>query len=331
MERGLDLVRLLADGAYHSGEIIAGRLGISRAAVWKSVVRVRERYGLAIESVRGRGYRLIAPLELLDAARILAALRDQGRGDIVRLEIHDQIESTNSRLMAEADTGAPSGTVCLAERQTAGRGRRGRTWVSPFGANIYLSVLWRYPLPPAALGGVSLAAGVAVAAALREAGVRDLTLKWPNDLLWRRRKLGGLLLEVAGEAQGPSHLVAGLGLNMQMHPGQGADIDQPWTDLASALSASMPGRNALAASLVGALCGALERYGREGLTPFLEGWESFDRLRGETVSLHLGEQVITGTHAGIDPNGGLLLETAEGMRSFHAGEVSLRPAEETTP
>ena len=326
MERGLELVRLLADGDYHSGEAIAARLGISRAAIWKSMVRVRERYGLTLESVRGRGYRLLAPLELLDAGRILAILRNQGQAAVSRLEVHDQIDSTNAHLLAEAQTGAPSGTVCLAERQTAGRGRRGRIWVSPFGANIYLSVLWRYPLPPAALGGVSLAAGVAVAAVLREAGIDDLTLKWPNDLLWRRRKLGGLLLEVVGEAQGPSHLVTGLGLNLRMELGQGAAIDQPWTDLASAVAGPLVGRNALAARLIAALCDALERYGRQGLAPFLADWESLDGLRGETVSLHLGERVITGTHAGIDPDGALRLDTPEGERSFNAGEVSFSPA-----
>ena len=323
MARPVDLVGLLADGRLHSGEAIAARLGISRAAVWKSMVQVRERYGLEVESIRGGGYRLSAPLELLDAERILAALPSAGPGTVARLEIHDQIDSTNSRLMAEAQGGAPTSTVCLAERQTAGRGRRGRVWVSPFGANLYLSVLWRYALPPAALGGVSLAVGVAVAGVLREAGAEDLTLKWPNDILWRRRKLAGLLLEVVGEAQGPSHLVAGLGLNLRMDPRQGTDIDQPWTDLASALAAPLPGRNALAARLIRALSEALERYGQQGLAPFLDDWDSFDGLRGETVSLRLGERLITGTHLGVGPDGALRLDTREGVRSFHAGEVTV--------
>lgn len=321
----LDLVRLLSDGDYHSGETIAQGLGISRAAVWKALRRLSLELGLPIESRRGCGYRLAAPLELLDAGSIVAVLGELGQGGISRLEIHDRIDSTNARLMAEGAAGAPGGTVCLAERQTAGRGRRGRPWVSPFGANLYLSILWRDPLAPAALGGVSLAAGVAVARILRQCGVRELGLKWPNDLLWRRRKLGGLLLEVSGEAQGPSFLVAGLGLNLQMGEDQGSAIDQPWVDLSRALDGTLPGRNRLAAMLIDALAEALVGYGEAGLAPFLPDWDSFDLLRGERVSLRLGDRTIAGEHAGIGPDGSLRLRTTEGIRQFHAGEVSLRP------
>jgi BirA family transcriptional regulator, biotin operon repressor / biotin---[acetyl-CoA-carboxylase] ligase len=331
VDRAVELVRLLADGGYHSGEAIAGRLGITRAGVWKLMPRVREQLGLAVESVRGRGYRLVAPLDLLDAGRILEALRAEGEPPLARLEIHAQVDSTNARLMAEAQAGAPTGTVCLAERQTAGRGRRGRNWISPFGSNLYLSILWRYPLAPAVLSGVSLAAGVAAAGVLRDSGVTDLTLKWPNDLLWRRRKLGGILLEVAGEAQGPSLLVAGLGINLRMPGDQGRVIDQPWVDLAGILGDRLPGRNCLAARLIAALCGALGRYGQLGLGPFLADWDSFDGLRGEPVRLLLGERVIEGTYGGIDPDGALRLVTAEGVQSYHAGEVSLRPVEAPDP
>ena len=331
MDRTLGLIRLLADGGFHSGEAIAAELGISRAGVWKAVARVREQLALAVESVRGRGYRLAAPLELLDAGGILEALSAEGQPTLARLEIHDQIDSTNARLMVEAQAGAPSATACLAERQTAGRGRRGRTWVSPFGSNLYLSLLWRYPLAPAALGGVSLAAGVAVARVLRDSGVPELILKWPNDLLWQRRKLGGLLLEVGGEAQGPSFLVAGLGINLRMPKDQGPVIDQPWTDLAGILGDPLPGRNRLAARLIAALCSALECYGQHGLEPFLADWDTFDGLRGEPVRLLLGERAIEGTHVGIAPDGALRLATAEGVQSYHAGEVSLRPAEARGP
>ena len=207
----------------------------------------------------------------------------------------------------------------------AGRGRRGRPWVSPFGANLYLSILWRYPLAPAALGGASLAAGVAVAQVLRRYGVGQLGLKWPNDLLWRRRKLGGLLLEVSGEAQGPSFLVAGLGLNLRMSEDQGSAIDQPWADLYQAMDGALPGRNRLAAQLIDALAQALGGYGETGLAPFVPDWEGFDVLRGEPVWLHLGDRTVAGEHAGIGPDGSLRLRTPEGIRHFHAGEVSLRP------
>jgi BirA family biotin operon repressor/biotin-[acetyl-CoA-carboxylase] ligase len=331
MDRALELVRLLADGGLHSGQAIASALRMTRAGVWKTAKKVRERLGLRIESVRGRGYRLDAPLDLLDAGRILGALDPQAQTLIARLEIHDQIDSTNARLMAEAQAGAPTGSVCVAEHQTAGRGRRGRVWVSPFGSNLSLSLLWRYPLAPAALGGVSLAAGVAAARVLRDQGVQDLNLKWPNDLLWKRRKLGGLLLEVGGEAQGPSFLVAGLGINLRMPEEQGRHIDQPWTDLASALGGPLPGRSDLTARLIAALGAALDCYGRLGLEPFLADWDDFDGLRGEAVRLELGDRVIEGIHAGIAPDGALRLETARGVQTFHAGEVRLRAAEASQP
>ena len=326
-ERSLSLVRLLADGRLHSEEAIARALGLTRAGVWKAVVRARDQWGIEIVAVRGQGYRLAAPLDLLDPGRILSELKAQGQPPPARLEVHDRIDSTNARLMAEARAGVPAGTVCLAERQSAGRGRRGRVWVSPFGSGLYLSLLWRSPLGPAALGGASLAAGVAVARVLRDAGVSELALKWPNDLLWKRRKLGGLLLELGGEAQGPSFLVAGVGINLRMPGALGRTLDQPWTDLATILGASLPGRNALAARLIAALSSALETYGTLGLEPFLADWERFDGLRGEPVRLHLGEQVIEGIHAGLAPDGALRLVTAEGLRSYHAGEVSLRPSE----
>jgi BirA family biotin operon repressor/biotin-[acetyl-CoA-carboxylase] ligase len=326
MPQGLDLIRLLADGDYHSGEALAQGLGISRTAVWKALRKAADHYGLVLESATGRGYRLATALELLDPTLILGELSSAGRQRLARLEVHDQLDSTNNRLMAEATGQAPTGTVCLAERQTAGRGRRGRTWVSPFGTNLYLSVLWRYPVGPAALGGVSLAAGVVVAEVLTRFGLTDLRLKWPNDLLWRHRKFGGLLLEVAGEAQGPSHLVVGLGLNLRLDQAQGQAIDQPWTDLREAMGSQIPGRNRLAAALIDGLLGMLERYGDVGLKPFLEEWGRFDLQRGQRVCLQLGGRSIEGDYAGIDPDGALRMNTAAGPMRAHSGEVSLRMA-----
>jgi BirA family biotin operon repressor/biotin-[acetyl-CoA-carboxylase] ligase len=327
------VLRLLADGELHSGAELAAHLGVTRAAVWKILRAAVDELGLELSSIRGKGYMLAAPLELLDPVRIEAGLSDLSCGLLGGLEVLDSVSSTNTRLMRRARDGAPSGLVCLAERQLAGRGRSGRRWVSPFGSNIYLSVLWRYPLAPAELGGLSIACGVAAARALKAAGVADIGLKWPNDLHWRRRKLGGLLLEVAGESQGPSHVVVGIGVNSRLSPGQAAGIDQPWTDLASALSDApddgrgdvRPGRNAVAALLIDALFPALIEFGNAGLDPFLPDWRAFDTYLGEPVALIMGERRITGTCAGVGADGALLLDTGEGRRAFHAGEVSLRP------
>lgn len=319
------VVRLLADGGLHSGEALAAALGVSRAAVWKAVQRAAAGLGIEVEAVRGQGYRLARPLVLLDTDAIAASLDAEARRRIAAIEVLDDIDSTNSHLLRAAANGAASGLVCLAERQRAGRGRLGRPWVSPYGGNLYLSMLWRYPLPPAALGGLSLAAGVAVARGLAAAGAEGVGLKWPNDLHWRRRKLGGLLIEVAGEVQGPSQVVVGVGVNLALTAGQGAGIDQPWVDLAEVLGVTTPPRNLVAARLVDALSAALVQFGCDGLGAFLDDWRALDAYRGEPAEIIDGDRRIGGVLAGIDAGGALLLDSAGGRRTFAAGEVSLRP------
>lgn len=326
METHLKVIRLLADGELHSGGALAERLGISRAAVWKAVHRAGEIFDLEVRSVRGRGYQLAEPLELLDRERILAEISGDTGREIARIEVYDDIDSTNSYLLREAAEGAPSGSLCFAERQTSGRGRHGRIWVSPFGTNVYLSLLWRYPFGPGRLGGLSLAAGAAVAGILEKEGAAEVALKWPNDVLWRRRKLAGLLLEVAGEAQGPSLVVVGLGLNTRLVKSRATDIDQPWVDLESIPGLAGVGRNRLAGRLADRLIGAMLRYGNQGFGPFLPDWERFDLYRGERVELRLGKQTKVGVHAGIDSQGALRLDTGGSIETYQAGEVSLRPA-----
>lgn len=321
----MQLIRLLADGSLHSGETLAAQLGMSRAAVWKALRRVRDRFGLALVSERGRGYRLETPIELLDPACILGALSPRTRDALADLQIHQQIDSTSRHLMRASALGAASGTICLAEHQTAGRGRLGRLWVSPYGANLYLSGLWRFPSGPAGLGALSLAAGVVVADVLQRAGAQGVGLKWPNDVLWCRRKLAGILLEVTGEAQGPCVLVLGVGVNLRMTRRAGQGIDQPWVDLTEVLGESgAVSRNRLAANLIDGLSDAIERFLREGLEPFLSGWHALDVCRGHPVRLSMGERKIDGTALGVGMDGALCLSTLEGERRFHAGEVSLR-------
>lgn len=234
METEIRLIQLLADGERHSGAALAAELGISRAAVCKAVARASQKLGLDILAVKGQGYRLTAPLELLDPRDIQARLSSAVREHAGPIHCFDQIDSTNAWLLEQSTQGAASGTCVLAERQTAGRGRRGRVWHSPFGSNLYLSMLWRFDAGPAALGPLSLAAGTAVAQALQYLGVSGVQLKWPNDIHWQARKLGGLLIEVAGETHGPSQAVLGLGLNIRMPDGAKDRIDQPWVDLRQA-------------------------------------------------------------------------------------------------
>ncbi|NIR59287.1 MAG: bifunctional biotin--[acetyl-CoA-carboxylase] ligase/biotin operon repressor BirA [Gammaproteobacteria bacterium] len=319
------LIRHLADGRFHSGEALGKALGISRAAVWKQM-RGLEALGLSVHSVRGRGYRLAEPLELLDPDRLRARLSPQGRQLLACLEVLDEIDSTNRHLMDRAGGGGRSGEAALAERQTAGRGRRGRGWYSPFAAHCYLSLLWRFgeaPLP----SGLSLTAGVAAARALERLGVAGVRLKWPNDLSWEGRKLGGILIELAGESAGPCAAVAGVGINVRMPAGaEPAPIDQPWIDLVRIAGRAAPGRNAVAAGVLDELLVSLARFEREGFAPFRSEWERRDALAGRAVEVRSHDRVEHGRAVGVDEGGAFLVARGGETRRYVSGEVTVRAA-----
>jgi len=318
------LIRCLADGKFHSGELLAQQLGLSRAAIWKQIKGLREQWGMEIHAVSGRGYRLAHPLELLQQDKILVTLPPEIKDSLSGLEIHGILGSTNEYLMSQIADGVPSGQTCLAEQQTAGRGRRGRKWISPYGSNIYLSIFWRFSLAPIELSGLSLAAGLATVRALNRLGVTEVGLKWPNDILWQERKLAGLLLEVTGESGGPSQVVLGLGLNTHMSNQQGENIDQPWVDLTNIPGGEKIGRNQLAAELIHQLVNALKQFESSGLPPLLEEWQQQDLYHNKMIALQMGNRAIVGKHVGIDKNGALLLLHAGEISAYYAGEVSLR-------
>lgn len=312
------LLTWLSDGKFHSGEALATRLGMGRSAVWKHI-KALEAAGVSINAVAGKGYRLPEPLLLLDRDRILAAMDDAAwvRG----LDIHTSTASTNLSVLERSGQGG--GFVCLAEHQSAGRGRRGRHWVSPFGANLYLSVLWQLQELKAVQSALSPAIAVAVTEALAEFGIADIGLKWPNDLYWNKRKLAGILLELAGESNGPYQVVAGIGINVNM-PRSAADaIDQPWVDVAT-ITGRHQDRNLLAAKVLSHVGRALAAFGEAGFAPFLARWRAHDICAGRAVSILLGEDVIEGTGIGIDQYGALEVDLGGKIRTFHAGEVSVR-------
>ena len=314
----LRIVRMLADGQFHSGEKIADSLGVSRAAIWKQLSQIRERMGIEIFAVRGKGYKLSAPLELLDHDLIHSKLGYAARELLSELEIRDRIDSTNSYLMARIPEGIDSGHVCISEQQTAGRGRMGRR------SNIYLSIHWRYPLPIAELSGLSLAAGVAVARCLDSLGIEGIELKWPNDVLWQNRKLAGLLLEVSGEHGGPSRVVLGLGLNCRIGREYAVDIDQPWVALSQVPGGGGLSRNTLMAALLEHLLDTLNRFEQEGLTPLIPAWKLYDSYLGKSVVVRMGAHSIEGVYQGIDRNGALLILQEGRVQTYYGGEISLR-------
>jgi BirA family transcriptional regulator, biotin operon repressor / biotin---[acetyl-CoA-carboxylase] ligase len=313
-----NLLTILSDGEFHSGEELSQCLDVSRTAVWKQVARL-EGLGIEINAVKGRGYRLTEDLDLLSLALIYEQLNESTYETFNRIDLHLSTSSTN-RLAADVKV-APF--ACLAESQTAGRGRRGREWVSPFAKNIYLSVAWNFSEQGAALDSLSLCVAVAIAKALRELGCEAVGLKWPNDLLYQNRKLAGILLEASGELGGAIRVVIGIGLNVSMSVEQGRAIGQQWISLAELVPGNIS-RNKVAAALLNSLAAALPAFEQHGFAAFEEDWHSFDCLINRPVDLHIGAQIIPGVARGVDPTGALLIEQDGLIKAYRGGEVSVR-------
>ena len=308
------LLAVLADGAFHSGEQIGAELGISRAAISQQIKSLRL-LGLEIFSITGKGYRLNTPLDLLNT-EILQHLT-------AGASIHTcaVIDSTNQYMMAQLERWQ-KGECLLAETQTAGRGRRGRHWHSPFGSQFIMSMYWRLDDGPSAAMGLSLAIGVAVVQALESAGYRDLSLKWPNDIYMARRKLAGILVEMSAAVGGICHLVIGVGVNLNLPDAVIAQLDQPCAHLAE--QPVVVERNQLSATIIRALRNALTLFEQQGLTAFLTEWNRLDIFMQQPVKVLQGNQVIHGIYCGIDGQGNMLLQDHEGMHKFVGGEISLR-------
>lgn len=320
----LRLIDALAPGEWQSGEALAAEAGVTRAALAKRVTHLRE-WGLQVEAEAGRGYRLAQPLQRLDAANIHALLPAQARAKLRHVEVLTRTDSTNQRLL-EADS-AQDPQALFAELQTAGRGRRGREWRSPFGANLYLSLAWSFPTWPPQLSALSLAVGVACARALRKAGLDQVMLKWPNDLRIGDDKLGGILIEQRGEAGGACRVVIGIGINVSMSPEQAGTLGQPWTSVQAALATSgrePPHRNALAAGLLAELITAITEFETAGFTPFLHDWATLDATANQQVRIEGGGEPLQGIGRGVDAQGALIVEAQGRRHHVHAGEVSLR-------
>lgn len=320
-----ELLRALDRPDGVSGTALAERFGVTRAAVSKRLAQLRAE-GLPLAARRGSGYRLESRLELLDAAAIRAALPPRARELLAALHVEDDVDSTSNALLRAAAAGAPSATACFAERQSAGRGRRGRRWVAAPAGSICLSVLWRFEHGLASLGGLSIALGVAAAQALRACGAREVQLKWPNDLVVGERKLGGILVDAAGDWAGPCHVVAGIGVNLRMPETAAVAVDQPWTDLARCAQ-PVPARCLVAAGLLAAWLLALDRFAGDGVQSFLAGFAEVDALAGRAVRVAEGDRHWDGEARGIDPDGRLRVLAVGGeLRRVSAAEVSVRRA-----
>jgi BirA family biotin operon repressor/biotin-[acetyl-CoA-carboxylase] ligase len=315
------ILRLLADGRFQSGEDIARHFGVTRATVWNAIQEA-EALGVEIFSVRGRGYRLPQPIKLLEYESVLHAIGDQRAW--FTLELHDHLESTNSYLMKKAAAGAPHATCVAASLQTKGRGRRGRSWQSNLGARLTFSLLWRFQAGASALSGLSLAVGVALMRALHDVGIKQAQLKWPNDILCDYRKLAGILIELQGDMEGPSAAVIGIGLNLHLPEHVQKHIDQAAVDMHS-LAPQPIDPSTLLGTLLKHLALVLNEFETQGFEHLREEWVRHHAYQQQQVHMLLPDgREMLGVVNGIAPDGVLLVETANGLQRFSAGEISLR-------
>jgi len=314
------ILRLLADGKFHSGEAIARRFHVSRATVWNAL-QYAGQLGIEIFSVPGRGYKLPQPVTLLDAQTISSTLEEYGTS--LQIEVHDHLASTNSYLMQNIGT-ARHATCVAANLQTGGRGRRGRSWHAGLGASLTFSVLWRFQCGASALSGLSLAVGIALMRSLHALGVTGTQLKWPNDVLINREKLAGILIELQGDMEGPSTAVIGMGINLNLPDKLKQKIDQPVTDLASVLNSEL-NPNHLLAALLKHLADVLTAFEQGGFAALRDEWTQHHAYHEKNVRMLMPDgRDIHGVVKGITEDGSLLVATEAGMQRFISGEISLR-------
>lgn len=314
------LIQQLASGALCSGEMLAQQAGISRAAIARHILALQQ-LGLDIYAIKGKGYRLAAPLQLLDIHSI-KQLQQPGLAAILLQHVTD---STNSQLLKRLQDGAilQKGSVIVAEAQTAGRGRRGNSWFSPFGSNLYFSLYWQLDQGIQAAMGLSLLIAIAVAEVLEQQFQLPVKLKWPNDIYLADKKLAGILVELAGQSHSHCDVVIGLGLNIQMPTLADHQISQRWTDLQQHLAGKVD-RNSLIANLQAVICRHLSQFEQHGFRPFVSAFNQRDQFAGQWVCLSSGSQQIKGFCLGVDAQGGIVLQQEGQIQSFYGGELSLR-------
>lgn len=319
------LLSALAVGKPISGAGLAAQAGVTRAAIWKQIEALRAR-GVPIEARGAAGYCLPWPLQMLDVDAIRSAVPTPLAQKLGALEAHWELDSTSSELQRRG-AGAADLSVLLAETQSAGRGRRGRQWLSPPGLNLYLSCLKRFDRGFVALGGLSLAIGVIVMRTLETLGIGGAGLKWPNDILTAEGKLGGILVELSGEYQGPCAAVVGIGLNLRLTPALREQAGQPASDLASLTQGAPPDRNRVAAALIAALVDGLQQFERDGFAGFADEYARHDLLQGQSLQLSSALGPLEGIGAGVDARGALQVRLHDGsLRQVDSAEVTVRRA-----
>lgn len=318
------LLQSLNQRGFHTGTEIGARLGLTRAAVHKHVQALVEQ-GVPIHRVPGRGYRLADGVTLLDKQSIAGRLSAGARAALARIDVLEEVDSTSAELARSTGSGPFHGRVCLAEKQSAGRGRRGRSWVATPYRDITMSIGVEYPQWPAHLPTLGLVTALTLVNSLEGMAVPGLMVKWPNDVVRDQAKVCGVLLDVAGEAHGVCRVIVGIGINVSAGAGQDRNIDQPWADLAT-LTGRAQDRNVIVAQCLNLLLPAFQRFPAEGFGPYRSRWRRRDALRDRWVAVHGADgTMFQGTAAGVDDSGRLMVHGADGgSRVFTQGDVSVR-------
>ena len=311
------LIKILADGQFHSGENLGKVVGVTRSAIANHMKNLLK-LGVDVFSVKGRGYKLSSPLNMLDENLILSLSKTLHKGE---LHVANIIASTNDYVKTRLPDVA-QGFSCTAEAQTKGRGRRGRTWISPYGASVYLSMGWRFSGGYQSMAGLSLLVGIAINRCLQKMKINDAKLKWPNDVYVQGKKLSGILIEVEGQVGADTFAVIGIGINVCL-PQDLEGIDQPFIDLQTVCAQTID-RNLLIARVIDQLREMLLEFEQHGLKPFMQEWQSADLFYDKPIKLIAGNNQITGISKGINDTGALMLETNGHITAHYGGEISVR-------
>ena len=318
MRRAFDLLNSLANGPERSGEELAKSFGVTRAAVWNQIRKLRAQ-GLSIVIGPNGGYLLQTPYEALDAKEITASLRGKCV-DNINCSVEFVVDSTNERLLQGLTSGSSHGDALCAEYQTLGRGRRGDKWVSPPGSGICLSLCWFFDTPPSTFSALSLVVGVAIINSLEDLGARGLQLKWPNDIMRGGKKIAGILIEMRAESAGICKTVIGVGINFNLPDQAKEQIDRPASDLGERVNQRYT-RNQVISEILAALSVHLDKFGRLGFSSFTNDWQRLDLLYDRKVRLELGERDFTGVANGVDSNGALIIKNKSGVERFLSGHL----------
>lgn len=322
MESSLDdlqskILALLSNGQFISGCEIGNRLSVSRMTVSKHIKQLNM-LGLEIFSVKGKGYRLKNPLCLLNVDSVVA--HDPSLSQI-NLSLIPIVNSTNDVLKSQLAT-AQNGYSVVAECQRQGRGRQGRSWISPYGASLYVSTYWKFQRGYQSISGLSLAIGVAVIRTLHSFAITDVGVKWPNDIYVSGRKISGVLIELEGQFDSDCDCIIGVGINVEL-PNNVEGITQAWTDIVSETN-KVVDRNHLLAIYIRHLLDVLHTFNEGGLGSLLAEWNACNIYQDKMITLLLGTREVEGICRGIDIQGALLLEYGGAIQRFHGGEIRIK-------